>query len=65
VAEVVSLGDYDYFFELGRATDHQSVAFLLFYRKIFRIKTVGGARQHLHFLCIDKETKQKKTLTLR
>jgi len=48
--------------------EHQIVNLLLFFSTFNpkdKIKTVGFARQQLHFLCGDKENKAKENLTLR
>ena len=49
-----------------RATDGSSVALFGWTRKFKDlIKTVGVARQQLHFLCSDKENEAKESFALR
>jgi hypothetical protein len=49
-----------------RATDGSSVALFHFTLEFKdKIKTVGVARQQLHFLCSDKENEAKESFTLR
>ena len=47
----------------SRATDGSSVALVCWTLKFKdKIKTVGVARQQLHFLCSDKENEAKENL---